>query len=887
MFCLALLLASWVGWVGVTSIGAADGNPQKLYLPRDWRGGYCDTEENWGNNAVNTKNFKSLAYTMNMSSTTDLIVKEFMCSSVVETELKAMTNLTQAELDEYLCECCLVPCGKCSASVPVADISSTSSLNTAISSQMADLKGGAGNLFNPSNANGDLFTTMWDQATKYFNQVCLTDCNVNFASVSLSGNASRTWTYTMSGDNRLSVSWEKLKYGSNTALTSVINQQFSFQALPSSMCPYDASKCIPMPGIEFADAGGGYCSFKMSADVIATVGSAASDVFSSLGGEAFTSSITDTFGQWWGDFLQSFDAFVLVSLCCFLIGFVYLILLRFLVGVCVWLAILMVLVFLTLGGGLCYVRSFQCAGVSLLDTSTQAGSAAYVSVESSVTTAVSGQEAASEDLTGDGYDYVGAQYRTRNGYACQVWSSQTTREMYQNSTWYPNLAGADNHCRNPYNATTRYKASTIWCFTTDSITKWEECLPIGVIKPDCENGHAVSNEDVRKALEVCAYIIWVMAGIYLIIVVCLTSRINMAIAINKVAATFVGQTPLILTVPMIQAISGILWIAVWCFSASFLISQVPDGYTSKDAYTTYAEAYGTSDTPGKCNDKWPTGSVYKDEGNCVDIGGVAACWKCAPPRYVFDYKFAASFFVFLWNNALFVAVGQCVLAGAVGVWFFTPNEEKGSKPCIKHSIYNTFRYHLGSVAFGAFLVALVQFIRAVIKYYEKQAQAAKNRVLVILLKICQCCLWCFEKCLKFLNKNAYIQIALMGTPFCTSAKNAFWLILRNAARFGVVAVLGSMINAIGFLFIVTSSVGLGYLIISGLHPYMSPAINLAIYGFVSYLVASLFMSVFGMAVDTTLQCFIACEEMGLGGDFTPPQLSAFLATTKSGKDESE
>lgn len=39
-------------------------------------------------------------------------------------------------------------------------------------------------------------------------------------------------------------------------------------------------------------------------------------------------------------------------------------------------------------------------------------------------------------------------------------------------------------------------------------------------------------------------------------------------------------------------------------------------------------------------------------------------------------------------------------------------------------------------------------------------------------------------------RNAYIQIALMGTNFCTSAKKAFFLILRNAFRFGTVAILG-------------------------------------------------------------------------------------------------
>ena len=37
----------------------------------------------------------------------------------------------------------------------------------------------------------------------------------------------------------------------------------------------------------------------------------------------------------------------------------------------------------------------------------------------------------------------------------------------------------------------------------------------------------------------------------------------------------------ILIVPAIQAAIGILWILLWALSASFLISQVPDGYTPK------------------------------------------------------------------------------------------------------------------------------------------------------------------------------------------------------------------------------------------------------------------------------------------------------------------
>lgn len=77
---------------------------------------------------------------------------------------------------------------------------------------------------------------------------------------------------------------------------------------------------------------------------------------------------------------------------------------------------------------------------------------------------------------------------------------------------------------------------------------------MGVIKPVCANGYAVTSADVRQVLEVCGdsdaprlalglcrtgYIVWSLAFVYILLVCCFFSRIQLAIAVNKVAATFV------------------------------------------------------------------------------------------------------------------------------------------------------------------------------------------------------------------------------------------------------------------------------------------------------------------------------------------------------------
>jgi hypothetical protein len=373
----------------------------------------------------------------------------------------------------------------------------------------------------------------------------------------------------------------------------------------------------------------------------------------------------------------------------------------------------------------------------------------------------------------------------------------------------------------------------------------------------------------------------------------------LVVGINKVAAMFVYNTRSVLLVPIVQILIAIAWFFIWALCASFLLSQVPEGYTSKSGLSSWVAAMGTSDNPGVCNEKWPTGSAYRYggdyastadpcTGNQGDTTGITPlCWRCIPPRFIFDIRFFFSGFQYLWNAAFLIAVGQCTIAGAVSVWFFASHDEKTQVSSVRIGLKNCLRYHTGSLAFGSFILALVQFIRYVCKYIEKQSQAQHNKVMEVVMKMAQCCLWCIEKCIKFLNKNAYIQIALMGKNFCMSAKAAFWLWFRNFGRFAWVATLGTMIQFLGLIFIMASTTLLGYFILQAMHSEVKPILPILAYIAISYLVAVLYMNVFGLAVDTVLHCFIAAEEMGNARDFAPGPLTSFLDTSKKNSDEDQ
>ena len=121
--------------------------------------------------------------------------------------------------------------------------------------------------------------------------------------------------------------------------------------------------------------------------------------------------------------------------------------------------------------------------------------------------------------------------------------------------------------------------------------------------------------------------------------------------------------------------------------------------------------------------------------------------------------------------------------------------------------------------------------------------------------------------MRFINKNAYIQTAIFGSSFCTSAKEAFFLILRNAARVAAISYVSGGVVFVGKVFITTLTTGLSYFAIDAyddgsvrdqLYSIIGPLFFIAA---IAWFIAGMFMSVYDMGIATILQCFVADEEM--------------------------
>nr|AKN21691.1 slc44a-2 [Schmidtea mediterranea] len=239
--------------------------------------------------------------------------------------------------------------------------------------------------------------------------------------------------------------------------------------------------------------------------------------------------------------------------------------------------------------------------------------------------------------------------------------------------------------------------------------------------------------------------------------------------------------------------------------------------------------------------------------------------KYGTKTYVYIFSIYVLFMLF-WLINFVKAIGQLTIAGTFASYYFAFNKPQDIPSCsVFWSLYRAIRYHLGSLAFGSLLLAIVQLIRWILQYLEQKAKESRNIIMEFILKCMKCCFWCLEKFIKFINKNAYIMIAIYGQNYCSAAQNVFNLLARNVIRVFVVDNVTDLVLFIGKLVIVGgfgvfSFVFFNGIILTQLAPklfYNYVPVIVIIIG--AYLIASIFMQIFELGTETIFLCF--CEDL--------------------------
>ena len=177
---------------------------------------------------------------------------------------------------------------------------------------------------------------------------------------------------------------------------------------------------------------------------------------------------------------------------------------------------------------------------------------------------------------------------------------------------------------------------------------------------------------------------------------------------------------------------------------------------------------------------------------------------------------------------------------------------------------------MGTISFGALIIAIIQFIRAELAYVSKKLKEQHTnevikKIVTAILCLMQCCLWCLEKILRYINRQIYVMVAIYGYDFFTSACKVIRLLVANIEKVIVkdrvvtfLLFLGK-ICIVGLVGVVSYLIFGNYLRDNGIFIFPQPLnyffIPIMLLMFIAYIVASAFTSVFHMAVDTIFICF--------------------------------
>lgn len=245
-------------------------------------------------------------------------------------------------------------------------------------------------------------------------------------------------------------------------------------------------------------------------------------------------------------------------------------------------------------------------------------------------------------------------------------------------------------------------------------------------------------------------------------------------------------------------------------------------------------------------------------------------------------------FGILWLLAFVMAANQFAIICSVCTWYFSRKDVDDSDGIagdadVMKGVWWTYRYHFGSLAFGSFILACVWAIRIIFEYIgQKMVEATgENQFSKCLVASIRCCLDCFDRLIRYLNRNAYIYMAITSDNFCNSAIESFCLILKNMTKFGFVETIATMFMYMCQFGVAALNGVVAYLLL----PYIvddvgSPFVPTGVCFVVGLLIAGLFISIFDVGSNTILQCYLIDQEIaktaGLSSKHIPPTLTKFF-----------
>ncbi|XP_074077260.1 choline transporter-like protein 5 isoform X2 [Macrotis lagotis] len=314
-------------------------------------------------------------------------------------------------------------------------------------------------------------------------------------------------------------------------------------------------------------------------------------------------------------------------------------------------------------------------------------------------------------------------------------------------------------------------------------------------------------------------ILCILELLILLLILFLRKRIQIAIALLKEGSRAIGYIPFSLIYPIVTFFLISICLCYWIVTSVFLATSGEAVYKVLTVETSCKYANETCDPK-----TFQSTNISKEcpRAYCAFAfyGGKSLFYQ-----YILFFQLY-NIFVFLWLVNFSIALGQCTLAGAFSYYYWSFRKPEDIPPYpVCTSFGRALRYHTGSLAIGALIISTVQSLRVLLEYLDHRLKESQTAAAKFILNCLKYCFWLLEKVLKFINRNAYIMIAMYGEDFFTAAKNAFMLVMRNVLRIAVLDKVTELTLWMGKLFISGGIGVLGFLFFTKKLPFTAPTLN--------------------------------------------------------------
>jgi len=370
-----------------------------------------------------------------------------------------------------------------------------------------------------------------------------------------------------------------------------------------------------------------------------------------------------------------------------------------------------------------------------------------------------------------------------------------------------------------------------------------------------ESGDENQEENIYKG---AAIVCWVLAGLALCTACCLRSSVHVAAEAAEVACEAIFEMPTMLLLPATKAVLKAFLAGALLYGFLLLWSlgsiEVQEPAALHDALSN-----------GSLSGWHPSALTNSSAGSVPHV------------THTLQQKWLLLFYMLTayWILSFVTALYQFVVAYTIATYYFAPPEhdesghptdEKDVEGCctMLEGLHVGLCCHTGSLAFGSFIIAMFHVIQKIIEYAElKNKEAGDNKLVACILCMCSCCINMMKNVVGFINKNAYIDMAITSNNFCEAAKRSLQTIIEIGSAMAILNGATYVFTIFGTLFITIACSLLVYYA-TGFNPFADatsslyvadPLAAVVVASFIAFLVAMTFMDIFDMASDTLLYCY--------------------------------